>query len=220
MVSSRKKEHRRSCIVGITGGIGCGKTTVAEIVCELGYPVLFSDLIAQKLIASDKTIQKKLKSVFGESVFDAHHALVKKKLAEIVFPDSKKLQQLNEIVHPKTIAYIENEIRLLSGQNNPLIFVESALIYEAEIEGTFDYIIAVSSSPEKVYSRLAKRSGMSEAEIEKRILQQIPVEEKERRADFVIRNDDSMDVLRQNTKFILTLLTALKPKSQRPRAAK
>ncbi len=207
--STQKNKRATICRVGITGGFGSGKSTVARFISNLHHPVILSDEIAKSLIDSDTQIQKKIISEFGEEVYNNKKKLRKNILADIVFNDADKLQTLNRIVHPKTIKYIDKQVSKLSTQGSTLIFVESALIYEAKIEDSFDYIIAVISKEKNIFERLSQNGKMIHDQIERRLLHQIPMEEKAVRADFVIRNDSSLEELQKNTKFIVHIIETL-----------
>lgn len=207
--SSQKRKRVKICRVGITGGFGSGKSTVARFIKNLHHPVILSDEIAKSLIDSDVQIQKKIISEFGEEVYDNKKKLRKNILADIVFNDADKLQILNRIVHPKTIKHIDKQVIKISKQGSTLIFVESALIYEAKIEDSFDYIIVVISKEKNIFERLDKYGKMTHDQIEQRLSHQIPMEEKAARADFVIRNDSSLEELQRNTKFIVHIIETL-----------
>lgn len=199
----------RSHVIGITGGFGAGKSIVSRAIVSKNYPVILSDALAREVIASDNSIQQKIRRAFGDQVFDRNNILQKKALAEIVFADADRLRTLNAIVHPVVLRVMKEKIQTLCTQGQKLIFVESALIYEAEIEKMFDYIIAVTAPVENILRRISRRDGSTFDEIHERLAQQMPSEDKATRADFVIRNETTQTDLKKNTYFILSLIENL-----------
>ena len=193
--------------IGITGGIGAGKSIVSEFIEQSGFKVLRSDPIAKELMQTDEQIRKQLMQEFGNEVY-SDGKLNTKYLAENVFSDNNKNEIINSIVHPPTLKKIDKlNFEILEKQN--LVFVESALIYEAEFDDMFDYVILVFSDEKLRIERAVKRGNTSESEIRKRMQFQIDDDKKKDWADFVIENNSSIEDLKQRTDFILNLLTSL-----------
>lgn len=188
--------------VGLTGGIGSGKTTIAHILEDMHYPVYIADSRAAQLTGSDPDIRTALTDEFGPSIYKENGALDKTLLAEIIFNDKTALQKVNSIVHP---AVLKDFQTWTAYQNVSLVFFESAIIFEAGLEKYFDYIICVSASPETRLARVVKRDRTSAESIKKRMLHQLDDETKCRQADFVIHTDRDMD-LHQQIKTILHTL--------------
>ncbi|MCB0750489.1 MAG: dephospho-CoA kinase, partial [Ignavibacteriae bacterium] len=138
--------------IGITGGIGSGKSTVAQIYEDEGFIVLKADIIAKELMLKDSNIIAKIKNEFGEEAY-LDEKINSKFLAKKVFNDPHKLQRLNSIVHPAVIQFVSDQIKEYQIIHN-LIFVEAALIYEAKMEELFDYILMVSADEEIRISRI------------------------------------------------------------------
>ncbi len=193
--------------IGITGGIGSGKSIVSDFIENEGYTVLRSDHIAKDLMQKDEVIKKKIVKTFGEKSY-SNGILNTKFLAENVFNDKSKLELLSSIIHPPTIKAIEKRSEEILLKSN-LVFTESALIYEADIENIFDYVILVYSDEKKRIERTMKRDNITSDQITKRMQFQIPDENKKDWADFVIENNSVMEELRHRTNFVLNLLTSL-----------
>lgn len=193
--------------IGITGGIGSGKSIVSGFIEDQGFKVLRSDLIAKELIANDENLKKKvIKSFGGEAIVEGK--LNSKYLAEKIFSSKKNVDKINSIVHPPTLKRIEELIKI-DGANSKIIFVESALIYEAKIQKMFDYIILVYSKPDLRIERVVKRDKVEETDVLKRMKFQIDDEKKKGKADFVIENNSSITTLKNNTLFVLDFLNSL-----------
>lgn len=203
-------------IVGITGGIGSGKTTVANFFRDFGYNVLSSDDIAKKLMADDLDLKSKLIDAFGRDTYYDTGELNRKYLSEKVFannPDSKEnLKLLNSIVHPVVIDELVSQIEELVDKGETTIFVESALMIESGMADGYDYIIVVKAPDELVIKRVKERENISENQIRQRIRSQLSPEEKAKRADFVIENDGDVDKLKSSVNFIAAIVKSLKPR--------
>ena len=195
--------------IGITGNIGSGKSSVAKIIADKGYRVIFSDLML-----SNKKIQNKLIERFGKEIYiefpESQKILNVDLLSELTFGDNssakENLSELNKIVHPEVIDYIENKLNKLEEEGVEICFVESALIYEANLEEAFDFIIVVHSEPETSYNRIKNRNFFSEKKFNAIENEQIPRSEKKKLADFVILNEGSIEELKKATEFILNIL--------------
>ncbi|MFN3781846.1 MAG: dephospho-CoA kinase, partial [Candidatus Kapaibacteriota bacterium] len=202
-----KQYMKKILLVGITGNFGAGKTTVAKILETEGCPVIYSDDLAKRLMRYDKRVQEKLKKAFGNEVYQSDGDLNSKYLAEKVFstaPDAEQnLILLNSIVHPFVLSEAEKIINELIKEGHNLIFFESALIYEANIENLFDYIILVVSDTDKITERLVSAGKFTPNEVVRRLEKQIPQEEKRKLADFTIVNNGSIEELQKNVQFIL-----------------
>ena len=193
--------------IGITGGIGTGKTTVAKIIEANGFTVLNADDTARKLMQTDKEIRRKLIEKFGREVF-INNKLNSKFISNIVFNDKNKLKLLNSIVHPATIKNISEEITERQKTEN-LIFVESALVFEAKMEELFDHVLLVTADDDKRIERIKIRNNYSDSEILKIIENQIPENIKKSKSDFIIINNGNLEDLKTKTEFFLRLFNSL-----------
>lgn len=172
--------------IGITGGMGSGKTTVAEIFKVLGIPVFNADKAAKELMETDTKLQLAIKEQFGENCYQ-DGKLNKKLLAAIVFNDPYQLEKLNSMVHPLTIA----EAEVWAGkQTTPYTLKEAALFFEAGTAIGFDYMVGVFAPKHLRIKRVVERDQLTKVEVELRMKRQISEEIKMKLCDFVILNDD------------------------------
>ncbi len=195
--------------IGITGMIGAGKSSVAALVREQGHLLLDSDRIGGDLLDGDARVRREVQAALGGDAFDAAGNADRRRIAEIVFSDAGKLRALNAIIHPRVIALLEQRIRAAAREGRKMVFVESALIFEAELDESFDYVIVVAAPVETVFARLGARTDERKAEILRRMSAQMPQEEKMRMADFTIYNDGTRAELKTRTFFILRILEKL-----------
>jgi dephospho-CoA kinase len=179
--------------VGITGGIGSGKSTVAKIFEVLGIPVYSSDAAARKLMNEDKALRQAIIDRFGPSSYK-EGVPDRAYLASIVFNDKEKLAQLNALVHPATIKDGE---KWMAAQKGPYAVKESSLIFEAGMEPQFDTIIGVSAPVTLRIRRVMDRDGISEEKVKERMRHQIQESIKMLLCDHVIINDDHHPVIQQ-----------------------
>ncbi len=184
-------------VVAVTGGIGCGQTTVCKFLEEMGAKVIQADLVAKRETESNEEIKEELRKYFGSRIFYRDGKLNRKMLAKIAFSDEAKTDRLNRIVHPRMVEHIINEIEeARESQKYEIILVDAALIYELNLEHMFDAVVVVSSKMSCRLERIKKRDNLSEAEIMSRINKQIPIEDKIQWADFLIENNDDLETLR------------------------
>lgn len=204
--------HEDVVIVGITGGIGSGKSTIADWIIEKGFPVLSSDGIAKELMTSNPEIKKQLIVSFGEEIYLEDGGLNKSMLSDLIFdPNQSKVKKINQIVHPFVIENIINQLEVLAESGNKLIFVESALMFESGMAEGYDYIITVFADEEKVIERVNKRSKLSEEKIRTIMKSQLNPIEKKKLADFVIDNNGTVDELRTSFDTIISIIEILPP---------
>ena len=199
----------RTLSVGVTGGIGSGKSEVCAIFASLGAHVINADTRARELMEKDESLASSIRREFG-NVYTASGRLDASALGKIVFGDRKKLDRLNSLVHPAVTKEIGTEIgKIRRSGKTLLIAVEAALIFEAGITGLFDYIVAVQSGKGEQVERVMRRDGTREADVLRRIAAQLPPEEIAERADFVILNTSDLGSLRQKCLLVHSVLTRL-----------
>lgn len=179
--------------VGLTGGIGSGKSTVARIFESLGIPVYDADAMTKKLMNENDALKSALVEAFGESVY-LHGQLNKSYLASLVFNNPEQLNRLNNLIHPAAIQAAEG---WMSNQNAPYCIKEAALIFESGSQSTLDKVIGVTAPRHLRIHRTMLRDHVSKEEVEKRMSHQIEDGIKMRLCDFTIVNDDQKMVLPQ-----------------------
>lgn len=196
--------------VGITGGIGTGKTEVCKIFSSLGAGIIYADEVAKKLIETDPIIRKNIERQFGKTLFGSDGTFDRKQMAKLVFNDSRALDTLNAIVHPFALKKIDEEIEeAKENKHHPLIMVEAALLYEAKADRMFDYMIVVDAEENQQIERVMKRDHSSRDEVMQRVTSQMPNKEKTEKADFVIQNNGDRKTLELNCRFLFSLLTKM-----------
>ena len=189
--------------IGITGGIGSGKTYVSEVFQSLGIPIFYADIQAKKLMTSSEILIKLLKEEFGNDIYKDSD-LNKEKLSSIVFSNSDKLQKLNSLVHPIVKEEFNN---WCNSQTSPYVIKEAAILFESKSHLGLDAVICVSAPLELRMKRLLKRDNFNEKEINQRIENQILQEEKEKLSNYIIVNDEKDLLLPQIIKIHKELLS-------------
>ena len=179
--------------IGLTGGIGVGKTFVSEIFQKMGYSVFLADLHAKKCIHESDDLKNEIKKKFGNEIYQKG-VLQKNRLADIVFNDTKKLQELNNLVHPFVQRYFEAWCK---NQQSKFVIKEAAILFESEAHKGLDGVICVSAPFQKRIERVMKRDNCTKEDVIKRIENQMPQEKKEKLSDFVILNNDKRELLPQ-----------------------
>jgi dephospho-CoA kinase len=194
--------------VGITGGMGSGKSTVAKVFGVLGIPVYYADDAAKRLMSEDPLIRQQLISAFGEETYHGH-TLDRPWLSAQVFNDPDKLALLNAIVHPATL---QDAATWMQEQKTPYAIKEAALIFESGAQRQLDFVIGVSAPETVRIARVMKRDQLSREEVRARMEKQIDETIKMRLCDFVIVNNEQELVIPQ----VLSIHHALLSGSHRP----
>lgn len=189
--------------VGITGGIGTGKSFVSKIFKTMGIPFYNADLEAKLIMVKDNNIRMALVKAFGPETYFEDGSLNRVYLSKQVFDNSQRLEMLNNIVHP---AVIRAGVDWSNAQNGPYSLKEAALLYESGSYKKLDYTILVTAPQELRIARVMKRDKVSREEVLNRIQKQMPEEEKLKFADFVIHNDERQPLLPQIINIHHTLL--------------
>lgn len=175
-----------SIIIGLTGGIGSGKSTVAKIFAQLGIPVFDADATAKAIMNEDRSVKTKLIELFGEDAYKENQ-LNRPYIAQIVFEDAFKLQQLNAIIHPITIQYAKD---WASKQSAPYVIKEAALFFESGSSEGVEKIIGVTAPKHIRIQRVMQRDQMTREDVIKRMEHQLEDSLKMKLCDWVIQNDD------------------------------
>ena len=173
--------------IGLTGGIGSGKTTVARIFSMLNVPVYNSDEAGRTITDKNPLVKSAIKNQFGDDMFDENENLNREKLSAIVFNDSTALAKLNAIIHPA----VANDFKIwCANQSSPYVIKETAILFEHGLDKHLDGVIVVEAPDELRIKRVMHRNGITEEAVRNRIQQQLPQNELISRADWVIHNNE------------------------------
>ena len=192
--------------IAITGGIGTGKSSVARILRNMGHTVISSDEIAHSLLQKEAAPFAEVIATFGPEVLDASGAIDRRALGAIVFNDPLRRARLEQILHPAIIERIQQATAAYAASGKPALFVEVPLLYEVGMESLFDQVWVVSAAPGEQRNRIGQRDHLNEAEIRQRMAAQLPLAEKEARADQVIVNNADFHELEQQVQRLLQKL--------------
>ena len=198
-----KPKKNNKIVIGVTGGFGSGKSTVARALAAYGARVIDADKIARSLLRPGSGIYQKVIAVFGAESIGRAREIDRAALAKIVFSDKKLLQKLNGIVHPEAIRMIKTKI---NSQKKGVIVLDAPLLLEAGLKKMVDQLIVVVASEDTQVQRLLKKTSLAKADILKRIKSQIPLRAKARSADFIIDNNGTIAETRKQVKEIVTKL--------------
>jgi dephospho-CoA kinase len=190
---------QRHLTIGLTGGIGSGKSTVAKMLEDLGAEVIHADLVGHEVYRPNTAGWRRVIDAFGNEILKSDETIDRQKLGAIVFQDSEALKRLNAIVHPLIFAEVQRRILLLreSGVSRPIV-VEAAILIEANWLPLVDEVWLVIAGKDAVIDRLGTQRGLSAGEIARRVDAQLSDAERRRAAHVVIENRGSIDELRQS----------------------
>ena len=194
---------RRPLIIGITGGIGSGKSTLSHLLRAEGYSVYDTDLEARRLQNEHSAMRKKLTDMFGKDIY-TEQGLNRSALGKIVFGKPELLTKLNAIVHPLVMDDFNNWV--MNRYPKKMLFIESAILYESGFNKLVDFVILITASEEIRIERVMKRDGVTSEHVRARMEHQLPEKEKMKLADFVIQSDDNKPLILKMRKIIEELL--------------
>ncbi len=183
-------------VIGLTGGIASGKSTVARAFAELGVPIVDADEVAREVVEVGTPGLARIVERFGADVLRKDGTLDRKKLGRVVFEDARARQDLNAITHPLIAEKGAEKIRALQQTDAPYILYEAALLVENGAYKAFPALVVVTVDPVTQLARLMARDGSTDEEARSRIASQLPLEKKVEVADFVLRNDGDVEALR------------------------
>jgi dephospho-CoA kinase len=193
----------RTSDFGLTGGIACGKSTVARYFQDLGAHIIDADRVGHELIEPGHAAYEEIVERFGKEILEAGGRIDRKKLGPKVFADPEQLRALNSILHPRIIAHMrELAADHQGGNTDAVIIIDAPLIFESGMERTISKVIVVWCRPEQQLERLMAKTGISRAEADQRIKAQMPLEEKRRRADYLIDCSGTFEESRAQAKVI------------------
>lgn len=181
-------------IVGLTGGIASGKSTVSNLFRKYGIEIVDADKVAKEVSEKKESIEK-ISNIFGKDILDSDGKIIREKLREKAFKNRELLQELNKIIHPQVMEYFKRKKE--ENSKNEILIFDIPLLYEAKMEYLCDKIIVVGVDVQKQIRRVVARDGSSENLAKKIISNQMPLDEKIKKADIVIMNDGTLDELEE-----------------------
>lgn len=179
-------------IVGLTGGIASGKSTVSNLFRKYGIEIVDADKVAKEVSEKKESIEK-ISNIFGKDILDSDGKIIREKLREKAFKNRELLQELNKIIHPQVMEYFKRKKE--ENSKDEILIFDIPLLYEAKMEYLCDKIIVVGIDVQKQIRRVVARDGSSEELAKKIIFNQMPLDEKIKKADIVIMNDGTLDEL-------------------------
>ena len=193
-------------IIGLTGGIGSGKTTVAKLLESKGYSVYYSDIRAKEIVNNNAFLKTRIIQLLGDKAYDQDGKYNRKWVAQRVFNNEKLLLELNEIIHPVVKSDFEFWVR---EQKGDFIFKETALLFELNLDKNCFKTILVTADESLRIKRVMERDGKTYQEIENIIQKQIPEKEKRKRADLIIQNNTDLENLGKEVERMLLELNKI-----------
>lgn len=181
-------------IVGLTGGIASGKSTVSNLFRKYGIEIVDADKVAKEVSEKKESIEK-ISNIFGKDILDSDGKIIREKLREKAFKNRELLQELNKIIHPQVMEYFKRKKE--ENSKDEILIFDIPLLYEAKMEYLCDKIIVVGVDVQKQIRRVVARDGSSENLAKKIISNQMPLDEKIKKADIVIMNDGTLDELEE-----------------------
>jgi len=194
-------------VVGLTGGIASGKSEAAKIFRKLGARVIDADVVSRAVMRPQTVCWQKVTAAFGKEILNDDSTIDREKLAGIVFSDRHKRLQLNSLVHPAIIDQIEGLLaRIQKAEPDALVIIDAALLVETGIYRRCDKLIVLCAQEETQIKRLVERDGMSRKEAQKRIDAQLPLGEKVNVADYLVKNEGSLETLQREVRGVFQSL--------------
>ncbi|MCB0728605.1 MAG: dephospho-CoA kinase [Ignavibacteriae bacterium] len=200
-------KKKKKLLVGVTGGIGTGKTEVCKMLAKRGFKVLYSDLAAKNLYLTDKNLVKDIVKVFGKDILNYKGKINLPKFKEEIFKSKKNYETINKIVHPAVISYLKKEAKKSKFE---IVIIESALLFESGFNKDLDYVITIYSNKKNRIDRLKLRDESSTNEVNHLMKFQMDDKSKMAMSDFVIVNNKKLSDLKIQVDFLSKILKALK----------
>lgn len=196
-------------LVGLTGGMGSGKTTVANLLRKLGAHVVDADILARMLVEPGKEAWQEIVNLFGTSVLNADETLDRRKIADIVFMEPGKKKALETILHPRVMEEEQKNYQEIAGKDpQAIVVVDAALLIESGNYRQMDKVVVVECDEKTQIERVAARGKFSRDDIQRRLSQQMPLPEKLKYADFVVHNNSGLPELEEEVKHLFRQLQA------------
>lgn len=201
-----RMKKKSTLVVGVTGGIGSGKSEVCKIFARLGAQVIRADDRAKDIMQANPKLKKTLVDTFGTDIYRDDGTLNRKRLAEIIFSDPKKRETIDALVHPFVIAEMKRSIRRA---RFPIVVIEAALIYESGVDTMMDYVVVVDADEEMRIRRALEHGKISRDEFLRRAKAQMPPKQKIARGDFVLQNNGDLVSLEKKAQFLFRLFLTM-----------
>jgi len=195
-------------LVGLTGGIASGKSTVAKILKNRGAAIVNADELAREVVEPDRPAWQEIVALFGAGALQPDRALDRQKLRRIIFDDPAKRKQLEAIIHPQVRALAETRIRAHAAAGYAVVVYEVPLLFEGNLQEWLRPVILVACALETQRARLQSRDGLNAAEAQKHIDAQMSLDEKRRLADYVIENNGTLEDLERQVEAVLEKIKA------------
>lgn len=194
-------------LVGITGGIGSGKSELCRMLSNKGFKVIYADYMAKELYKTDRKLADKVVNAFGKGILNYRGVISLAKLREVVFANKKNFKKINDLVHPIVIKHLMDYIKSLTEK---VIIIESALVFDTSFYKYLDYVIMVYSNKRNRLQRIMMRDGVKKKDVEKIMNFQIDERIKIEKSDFVVVNNKKFEDLEKEVEFLSRLVKALK----------
>jgi len=197
-------------VIGLTGGIASGKSTVAKMLSELGAVVIDADKVGHEAFRPHTEAWRKIVAAFGKDILGQNEEIDRSKLAQLVFNDPKALQRLNRTMHPLMHRIVEKRIKALRRQGIEVVVLEATLLIEAKWTDLVDQVWVTITPADTVINRLVSQKGFTEEQARARIKSQTPIAQRAKNADVVIRNDADIDTIRKKVEGLWQKLQSTK----------
>lgn len=193
-------------ILGLTGGIATGKSTVTAMLRERGIPVIDADQIAREVVEPGKPAYEAIVRHFGRDILLEDGQLDRKKLGEVVFSDEAERQKLNAIVHPEVRRVMRQEAEVAEANGAQIVFMDIPLLYESKLQYLVEKIVVVYAPSDMQLARMMERDELDEEQAKKRLRAQFPIDQKKLEADFLIDNSQSREETQRQVEELLTVI--------------
>jgi dephospho-CoA kinase len=204
-----KSSHNHIFKIGVTGGIGSGKSVVCSLFAHLGIPVISADEISKYLSATDSAIRKKLIALIGQSAYQFDGSLNRSFIASEIFSHAFLRQKVESIIHPRVEKEIDRQIKELLYRGELIVIVEAALIYEAGLNKKLDTVVVVEADESERMNRVCKRDTVTEDAVRSRMNSQLDGKKKLENADYIIYNNGTMKELEFKVRFLYSIFKQL-----------
>jgi dephospho-CoA kinase len=195
-------------VIGLTGGIAAGKSTVASILRQLGARIVDADQLAREIVGPGEAAWKEIVEAFGVGILREDKSIDRERLRSIVFRDERARKRLEAITHPRIRALAQQRIRQLAAEGADVVIYEAPLLFETQAHLWIRPVIVVACDAATQKERLRKRDGLTEQDIERHLSAQLPLHEKRRLGDIIIENSATLEELRRRVEEVWIELTA------------